>query len=129
MEAGISSVSAITAERSSSASPTPVARLVAPGPKVPKHTPGAGPEPPANVGHHAGRPFMCGQDKFDPVRLTHSFHVVDPAAARDAEHIFDAKLAKSPHDFCGYGSLVFGMKTPGLQCGWDYHYPTFETAQ
>ena len=39
--AGISSVRAITGERSSSASPTPVARLVAPGPNVPKQAPGA----------------------------------------------------------------------------------------
>jgi hypothetical protein len=47
------------------APPTPVMRLVAPGPVVARHTPGVPGKPTTGIGHHSGGPFVPRGHELD----------------------------------------------------------------
>ena len=89
----------MSGERSSCADPTPVARFVAPGPNVPKQTPGDAGETTASVGHEAGAALVCRQYELDAVCVADGLHEVDPATAWHAENMLHAHIAE-PRDDC-----------------------------
>ena len=76
-------------ERSRQAQPTPVARLVAPGPSVAMQKPGRAGHAAGDVGGEAGRAFVRGQHELDAA-LAHRLHQRQHVAARDAEAAADA---------------------------------------
>ena len=80
---------AISGERSRKAQPTPVARLVAPGPSVAMHEPGRAGQAAGHVGGEAGRALMRGQHEIDAAPA-HRLHQRQHVAARNAEAAADA---------------------------------------
>ncbi len=91
---------AIIGERSSQALPTPVARLVAPGPRVATQRPGHPGQPAGDVGGKAGRAFVGGEHELDPA-LAHRLHQRQHVAARDAEAALDAGRFQGGDDQIG----------------------------
>jgi hypothetical protein len=82
-------VIAIIGERSRKAQPTPVARLVAPGPSVAMQEPGRAGHAAADVGREAGRALVRGEHELDAA-LAHRLHQRQHVAARNAEAAADA---------------------------------------
>ena len=79
-------VSATSGERSSSASATPVVRLVAPGPSVPRQTPGAAGQPPVHVGHVRPALLVADGDEGDRGLVERRVEV-ERLLAGDPEHV------------------------------------------
>ena len=91
---------AIMGERSSHAQPTPVARLVAPGPSVAMQKPGRAGHAPGHVGGESGRALVGGEHEIDAA-LAHRLHQRKHIAARNPEAAGDARRLQRCDDQIG----------------------------
>ena len=83
------------------ASATPVIRLVAPGPRVPRHAGRIAGEPPVRRGHERRALFMPREDEANLGRLFQRHHEVGILLAGNAEDVLDALFFEAPDEQVG----------------------------
>jgi hypothetical protein len=79
-------------------------RLVAPGPRVERHTPGFAGEAAVNVGHKGRALLVPCRDELDGA-VEERIHDIDVLLARHAENIFDPFILEAFYkQLCGFHS-------------------------
>ena len=114
-------VIAIIGERSRKAEPTPVARLVAPGPERCDAEPGRAGHAAGHVGGEAGRAFVGGEHELDPA-LAHRLHQRQHVATGNPEAAGDAVRPQRCDDQIGVvhatANIICGAPAAGSSlCG------------